>query len=1128
MSNLLYRNVLHQFFATRLPIVLILSLLVFGCNQSVTQPPLAKNGTLLLRNWDFKKDGVVRLNGEWHFYWQEFIDPRASSADDSISNSVVVPGFWTDYNCNNEKCPADGYASYRLLVELGPDVPALAIKLPEIGTAFQLIVNGQELAHAGQIGKLKSAAQPGIKQSVVRMPEASNGSLDILINVSNFDHARGGLWYPIQLGDEKQIENIRNTDFYYALFLFGSLFIMGLYHLGLYSLRPAEKSPLAFGALCLVFAFRLLHVGDQFLLEIYPDWDFHSYFRLGYAITYILPVLLIFFLRSIFPAEIHWAALRIFAVSGLCLTLAVYATPGYIYTGILLQVFLVMAALNGIYCLYAIVLAVIRKRDGARVFIGGLLILILSMVNDGLNAFAIIATGYFAELGFFTFIFSQAYLLSRRFSSAFHKNEELTRELIKADQIKDEFLANTSHELRTPLNGIIGIADSIIDGVAGPINSKLESNLQLIVQSGRRLNSLVNDILDFSKLKDREIALNQQPAHLQNIIDMVVATSNPLIGTKKLEIVTELEEDLPPVLVDYNRIQQVFYNLLGNAIKFTENGTIIIKATSQNKHLPLPLEHPALEPDKIVNISITDTGIGIPAEKQEHIFQEFQQADASTERSYGGTGLGLSISRKLIEMHGGTIQVISEPGKGSEFSFCIPVANLPVDDQQKEQSKLAGLDLEQTPAEIKDPALMNQTLLPQVSDTKEDFSILVVDDDPINRQVLSNILQIRHINVILAEDGHRALEILEEFRPHLVLLDVMMPRLSGYEVCQKIREKYSISELPVIMLTAKSQLNDMLKAMQNGANDYLTKPFSKDELMARMNTHLHLWKINDAISRFVPHNFLYRLGKEDITQINLGDQIESPLTVFFSDIRNFTTLSESMTPRESFNFLNAYLRRMGPVIRDQEGFVDKYIGDSIMALFPQNPDHAMTAAVQLHKKLIAYNLHRSKSNHQPIQMGIGIHTGPLILGIIGEDQRLEGTVIGDAVNLASRLESLTKVYRVSTIISEGVLFSLKDPTAYQYRMLDRVKVKGKQRSVAIYDYYECDIPETIDFKNQTREIFETGITLYMKKEFQPAIEAFEEVQSIFNDQTSDLYIKRCAYLLEHGTPPEWVAVSIMD
>jgi two-component system sensor histidine kinase ChiS len=234
------------------------------------------------------------------------------------------------------------------------------------------------------------------------------------------------------------------------------------------------------------------------------------------------------------------------------------------------------------------------------------------------------------------------------------------------------------------------------------------------------------------------------------------------------------------------------------------------------------------------------------------------------------------------------------------------------------------------------------------------------------------------------------------------------------------------------------------------------------------------------------------------------------MTVLFADIRSFTSISERMSPKDNFDFINAYLSRVSPVIRHYHGFIDKYIGDAVMALFPETADDAVQAAIEMQTQVSLYNEERQKQGEVPIAIGIGLHTGNLMLGTVGESERMETTVIADAVNLASRLEGLTKVYGADILISQETLYRLENPEDYHYRYLDRVTVKGKSQAVAIFEVYDSNPPDLIALKQQTRADFERGVALYVAKKFEEARQLFERVGRINReDKVVQLYIERC-------------------
>ncbi|MDR3088573.1 MAG: diguanylate cyclase [Desulfobulbaceae bacterium] len=468
------------------------------------------------------------------------------------------------------------------------------------------------------------------------------------------------------------------------------------------------------------------------------------------------------------------------------------------------------------------------------------------------------------------------------------KNENLKR----LNTLKDEFLANTSHELRTPLNGIIGIVESMMDGATGEMTAEQKYNLAIVASSGKRLANLVGDILDFAKLKNREIILQKQPVDLKILVDTVLTFVQPLTRGAAINLVNELDDSLPPLDADLARLEQILYNLIGNAVKFTDQGEARIRAR--------------VDGDMAV-ISVADSGIGIPKEKFVGIFESFEQVDGSIARARGGAGLGLSITKKLVELHGGTIKVESELGHGSVFTFSIPIS---LDAPAAAPATTA--------APIIDPADFQVPLHAAAPSSGE--RILVVDDELVNIQALVNLLSLRGYAVTRAFGGEEALTMLENGETFdLVLLDVMMPKMSGYEVCRCLREQFSLFELPVLMLTAKNQFSDVVRGFQSGANDYVRKPFDKTELLARMATLLRLKRaVADALEneRKFEDEKRKRLAEENLREITRAltstlrlDDVLNRVLAAMARFAPFTASAVLLREDDAF------------VIKSQNGFV---------------------------------------------------------------------------------------------------------------------------------------------------------------------------------------------------------------
>lgn len=284
----------------------------------------------------------------------------------------------------------------------------------------------------------------------------------------------------------------------------------------------------------------------------------------------------------------------------------------------------------------------------------------------------------------------------------------------------------------------------------------------------------------------------------------------------------------------------------------------------------------------------------------------------------------------------------------------------------------------------------------------------------------------------------------------------------------------------------------------------------------------------NAAARFVPEQYLDFLSKPSLVEVNLGDHVSREMSVMFSDIRSFTTMSEQMTPQENFNFVNDYLKRVSPVIQQHDGFIVKFLGDGMMAVFPYSVDDAVRAGIAKQRAVHAFNAHNAESGQPPIHVGIGIHTGHMMVGMIGEERRMQGDAFSDNVNLTARIEGLTKFYGVSLIISEETRMRLEQPEQYLMRFLGKVQVKGRETPISLYDVYEGDPPAIQRLKQATQEAYTIGLRAYISGNFAKAQEAFSAVLQRFpEDAVSRLYLERTRALLEQPTPKQWDGVEVM-
>ncbi|MBP9884834.1 MAG: response regulator [Leptospiraceae bacterium] len=694
------RNSLNNNFKWFGKVIFLLSLLLtFNCtSKNEPNKILAQKGILDLSTWDFEKDGIVSLNGEWEFYWEKYLEPKDFRNQIVNSGFINVPHRWNNHEVNGKQIGANGFATFRLRLKLPKSESVKAFRLAIQNTAYSFWVNDSLLAMTGKFGTSKESMEPKYLPRTFEF-YTKEDNLSIVMNVSNFHNRFGGVRTPIEFGLSRDIKVARERSIALDLFIFGSLFIIGLYYFAIYLLRRRDLSALYFAIYSLMFSVKSILEGERFLIQLFPDFPWEWDLKISYIITFMAPALFGTFLRSIFKKEFHKTVLRFVQIISVILIVITLFTQARIYSFLAVphQIYLIPL---GLYVFYVFCKAIRNKRVGAKILLAGFIVyFILAAINDSLYSSGIIQTFYMSAYALFLFVLSQGLVLAIRFSNAFGAVEKLTTDLSK------------------------------------------------------------------------------------------------------------------------------------------------------------------------------------------------------TNKAYG---------------------------------------------------------------------------------------------------------------------------------------------------------------------------------------------------------------------RFIPYEFLKFLEKKDIKDVELGDQIQKQMTVFFSDIRSFTELSESMTPVENFNFINSYLKRINPIIRNNNGFIDKFIGDAVMAIFPNSPEDAVTAAIQIQLEIRKYNSHKHNNGYRPIQIGIGINTGSLMMGTVGDINRMDTTVIGDTVNLASRLESLTKQYFVPIIVSEFSVAKIKSIETFCLREIDSVRVRGKSAPINIYECYAIDTEERIKQKEDSSVYLFPGLIQYQLGNYEAAFKNFVKAHELCSDDPIPLlHINRC-------------------
>nr|WP_232337076.1 ATP-binding protein [Lysinibacillus timonensis] len=770
----------------------------FPISKSEKVLPEAENGVIDLRNFDFHQ-GAVELKGEWEFISNSLVD--VEEFDEQKSTIVKVPNLWKNYSVNGVPVSKFTSGTYRLKVLLDDTIDVYGIKTTSIRMSNATYINGEYVGGSGRPAEDETYSPHNTPFTAFFSP--NNPEIEILIHVANFDYASGGgIVGAVYFGDQNSILNVHNASIFYDWVTITAFLTMFVYFLGSYLQFRKDIELLYFALFCFsTMAYSVSH-GEKVLLMLIPEMAYGVFERIQILSSIMIGVFLLLYFNHALRNYIHKRIVKIFNFVGVLLGLSAF-----------LPIF-INSQFQGMYSIYlfmviayiiSIQIKAIKQRAVGTIYliIASIAILIYFIVAT-LNTLSDYQLSILPPLLPFICLLMLALFISNRFTHSFLKKEELTNALLRIDKLKDEFVAKTSHEFRTPLHGITAISQSLLEK-DNSISDEDTEKINLIRKTAERLSHLVNDILDHSKIQQGELKLTIAPVDLYSITHVITGIFHYMVK-KDIEIHNNIARGIF-VLADENRLRQILYNLIDNAAKYTNQGRIDISASEING---------------IVTVEVSDTGIGIPEQHINNLFNPFQQFDSSI----GGTGLGLSVVKQLVELQKGEIWVDSEVGKGTSFVFSLPIAT-PVVKQDAAEAvpyypKISSIELS-IPLRIK----------------KDGKKILVADDDHVNLKVMIEMLETEQYSIIAVDHGQA---VLDEIKHHpdidLVVLDIMMPGLSGYEVSIELRKMFGLSELPILMLTAAITPEDMIAAFQSGANDFLHKPFVASELKTRIRNLL--------------------------------------------------------------------------------------------------------------------------------------------------------------------------------------------------------------------------------------------------------------------------------------------------
>lgn len=780
-------------------VVLTIGRVIWYHTQIPVVQPEAVSGQLDARQVDFTNSHSIALEGDWK---------QTSRADNSLY--AALPKYMQ----------AEALGTYDMTIQVGEQVERYALSVRSLYSNFSVYANDQLVYQTTDFEK-----GPPTPISITDLRADESGQLKIRLTFDKFhDNERARSLINVRFGSSQQIQKETYQAGLLQFFVAAIIFIHALYAFVLFLMKPKKIGAIFFSIAALLASVAVVTSDYNTLGYVMPlshEWYVRTVYFSYIGLSFFFLLFVVFtFTRS----ASRWAFKFIYLLYTAYLIYILAAPIEMVRYVIGIAITLVVAFSIIFWILFRTVFH--NSEKSLPLFLAGTAVVShvawtivignLPFLEDTLTA-AIKAGFYPFDITIALVCFCSFWFL--RFFQTETENEQYIEQLKVEQKRKDQFLANTSHELRTPLHGMMNMVQSVLEQ-ENKLTNQSRYQLELIHTLSRKMSYLINDLIDVNQMKSNKIRLEPSSISIEPILVGTVDMLRFMTDEKDVEIHLRMPERLPYIHADEHRVTQIVTNMLHNALKFTPEGKIIIDVSAVESNLC---------------VKVMDTGIGMNAETQAKIFIPYEKGENSISGSEG-IGLGLSISRQLAELHGGSLTAESVLGKGSVFTL-----SLPLDADRTEEYKVETTSLSESAASEQ----LSETTIQDVSV----YRILAIDDDPVNLLILKQALEADGYFISTTTSLSDFFQRLDTDSWDLLLIDVMMPEISGFQLTKKIRSRYSLSELPVLLLTARSQPEDVYAGFQAGANEYVTKPVDMLELKIRIKSQLELKSsIEDRLS----------------------------------------------------------------------------------------------------------------------------------------------------------------------------------------------------------------------------------------------------------------------------------------